>query len=229
MNFCTAVAVLHAVQYCSTIIVVGIPSAAQHVLKWCSEASDGSGNMMRTRRPLKTLRALGHCRSRAVPSASRLERGLASVEFPKPGKVGIVGVGQLGRAVSGNLIRDGLAPVLHDIQGSAVAQDLLERGASWAATPRELAERCDVVITGLPEPTHVMAAMGLEEDGSVNDVGILFFWPRGVCDNLKTVRRTLPLGQACGVARSGSSIRPRISGPRCGSARRSRSEARSSV
>jgi len=75
--------------------------------------------------------------------------------------------------VAGNLIRAGLSPVLHDIKGPSVAGGMLEQGAEWASTPRALAERCDVVMTGLPRPEHVSAAMGIGKDGGVGDSGIL--------------------------------------------------------
>mmetsp|Transcript_41855 Transcript_41855/g.110875 ORF Transcript_41855/g.110875 Transcript_41855/m.110875 type:complete len:375 (-) Transcript_41855:76-1200(-) len=84
-----------------------------------------------------------------------------SIAWPAPGKVGMVGIGQLGRAVTGNLLRAGLSPVLYDISGQGVAMPFLKQGASWAASPRELAERCDVILTGLPRPENVSAAMGL--------------------------------------------------------------------
>jgi len=95
------------------------------------------------------------------------------LEWPNPGRVGMIGIGQLGQAVAGNLIRAGLRPVLHDIKGQAVAQDLLEQGATWAESCRELAECCDVVITGLPRPEHVSSAMGIDADGNVGPDGIL--------------------------------------------------------
>lgn len=85
----------------------------------------------------------------------------------------MVGVGELGRAVTGNLIRAGLNPVLYDIQGPKVADDFLSQGATWANNARELAEQCDVVLTGLPRPEHVSAAMGIKGDGEISDDGIL--------------------------------------------------------
>ena len=116
--------------------------------------------------------ALHQLRRRAATMTLQ-RRGLPSIAWPEPGRVGIVGIGQLGRAVGGNLIRDGLRPVLHDRLGEDHCRDLLDRGATWAATPRELAEACDVVITGLPEPAHTAAAMGLDAEGAAADDGIL--------------------------------------------------------
>jgi len=117
---------------------------------------------------------------RGVTSPLRCQRFLfsarrcnATIEWPKPGKVGMVGIGQLGRAVTGNLIRAGLNPVLYDIQGEEVAKDFLGKGATWAKSNRDLAEQCDVVLTGLPRPEHVSAAMGIQADGEISEDGIL--------------------------------------------------------
>jgi len=95
-----------------------------------------------------------------------------AISWPKPGRVGMVGIGQLGKAVTGNLLRAGLNPVLYDIQGPSVAEPFLAQGATWAESPRALAEQCDVVMTGLPRPEHVSAAMGIQGD-EVGPDGIL--------------------------------------------------------
>jgi len=96
-----------------------------------------------------------------------------SIAWPKPGRVGMVGIGQLGRAVTGNLLRAGLKPVLYDIQGPSCAKEFLDQGATFANSARELAEQCDVVLTGLPRPEHVSAAMGIDSEGNVGPDGIL--------------------------------------------------------
>eukprot|EP00440_Ansanella_granifera_P056756 gb/GFBE01061516.1/.p1 GENE.gb/GFBE01061516.1/~~gb/GFBE01061516.1/.p1 ORF type:complete len:368 (+),score=103.44 gb/GFBE01061516.1/:1-1104(+) len=86
----------------------------------------------------------------------------AAIEWPKAGRVGMVGIGQLGQAVTGNLLRAGLQPVLFDVKGESIARPFLEQGATWAPSARALAEQCDVVLTGLPRPEHVSAAMGMD-------------------------------------------------------------------
>eukprot|EP00913_Durusdinium_trenchii_P011680 g10969.t1 len=67
----------------------------------------------------------------------------------------MVGLGQLGQAVTGNLLRAGLAPVLYDVKGESIAHSLLDQGAVWAKSGREVAEQCDVILTGLPRPENV--------------------------------------------------------------------------
>ncbi|CAJ1377324.1 unnamed protein product [Effrenium voratum] len=95
-----------------------------------------------------------------------------SIDWPRPGRVGMIGLGQLGQAVVGNLLRAGLAPVIYDVKGESSASKLLDQGAVWASSGKALAEKCDVVLTGLPRPTDVSAAMGLTASG-VGPDGIL--------------------------------------------------------
>jgi len=69
----------------------------------------------------------------------------------------------------------GVQNIEYDLRGEASVRHFLDQGALWASSPRELAERCEVVMTGLPRPEHVSAAMGLPEqaDGDVSPDGIL--------------------------------------------------------
>ena len=57
----------------------------------------------------------------------------------------------MGGKLAGSLVRNGFDTVVHDLDRAA-AQDLLDKGAGWADTPRQMAETCDVVITCLPSP-----------------------------------------------------------------------------
>ncbi|CAE7786960.1 garR, partial [Symbiodinium sp. CCMP2592] len=115
-------------------------------------------------------------RTRRSFAARQLLRFHASsttqIDWPKPGRVGMIGLGQLGTAVVGNLLRAGLAPIVHDVKGEAFAKPLLDAGAQWAGTCKAVAEQCDVILTGLPRPEHVSAAMGIDGD-RVKDDGIL--------------------------------------------------------
>ena len=77
--------------------------------------------------------------------------------------VGFIGLGMMGGSMAMNAIRGGHRLVVHDIRlESAVPH--LEMGAEWADTPREVAERSDVVLTSLPGPVEV-EAVALGEDG----------------------------------------------------------------
>jgi len=107
-----------------------------------------------------------------LASTRGMSSGAPAISWPRPGRVGMVGIGELGRAVTGNLLRAGLNPVLFDIKGPACADEFLAKGATWAPNARVLAEQCDVVLTGLPRPEHVSAAMGIQGD-TISADGIL--------------------------------------------------------
>lgn len=78
-------------------------------------------------------------------------------------KVGFIGLGTMGASMAYNALSGGYEMVVHDIRREA-ATPHLEAGATWADTPREVAEMCDVVFTSLPGPVEV-EAVALGEDG----------------------------------------------------------------
>ncbi|MFT4657470.1 MAG: 3-hydroxyisobutyrate dehydrogenase [Candidatus Aldehydirespiratoraceae bacterium] len=65
--------------------------------------------------------------------------------------VGFVGLGNVGSKLAGSVIRNGFDLVVRDLDPELVAE-FVSLGATAAGSPRELAERCDVVITCLPNP-----------------------------------------------------------------------------
>jgi 3-hydroxyisobutyrate dehydrogenase len=80
------------------------------------------------------------------------------------GRVGFIGLGNMGGPMSLNLVRAGFDVVVHDVRREA-AQRHLDAGASWADSPAAVgAAGCDSVITMLPTPAHVEAVL-LETDG----------------------------------------------------------------
>ena len=78
-------------------------------------------------------------------------------------KVGFIGLGTMGASMAYNCLSGGNDMVVHDIRREAATQHL-EAGATWADTPREVAESTDVVFTSLPGPVEV-EAVSLGEDG----------------------------------------------------------------
>jgi 3-hydroxyisobutyrate dehydrogenase-like beta-hydroxyacid dehydrogenase len=63
--------------------------------------------------------------------------------------VGFIGLGIMGGAMAANLQKAGYALVVNDVRRDAAAPHLAA-GASWADTPRELAQCCEVMFTCLP-------------------------------------------------------------------------------
>ncbi len=66
--------------------------------------------------------------------------------------IGFIGLGNVGAKLAGSLLRNGFDLVVHDLD-KGVAQPLLEGGATWANSAREMAMSCEVVVTCLPSPT----------------------------------------------------------------------------
>jgi len=78
-------------------------------------------------------------------------------------KIGFIGLGIMGGSMAYNTLQAGFDLTAHDIRRET-ATTHLEAGATWAETPRQVAEASDVVFTSLPGPTEV-EAVALGEDG----------------------------------------------------------------
>ena len=78
-------------------------------------------------------------------------------------KVGFIGLGTMGGSMAFNTIQGGHELVVHDIRRESATRHL-EAGATWADSPREVAEASDIVFTSLPGPTEVEAVF-LGDDG----------------------------------------------------------------
>lgn len=74
-------------------------------------------------------------------------------------KVGMIGVGLMGHGIAGNCLRKGHPLVVLAHRNRAPIEDLLEKGATEAKTPRELAAAVDVLqicVSGSPEVEAVV-------------------------------------------------------------------------
>jgi len=78
-------------------------------------------------------------------------------------KVGFIGLGIMGASMASNLQKAGHELVVHDIKRDAAAPHI-GAGATWADTPRQLAEATEVVLTSLPGPPE-MESVALGENG----------------------------------------------------------------
>src|SRR5580693_8747823 len=78
------------------------------------------------------------------------------------GRVGIVGIGIMGTAMMRNLLRHSFEVVGYDIADGAMAR-LAEAGGIVATSPRDVAEKAEILITSLPNVDafeQVMAGQG---------------------------------------------------------------------
>jgi len=71
-------------------------------------------------------------------------------------RIGWIGTGVMGAAMAGHVLAAGHHVAIHT-RTRAKAAALLERGASWAETPREAAEGADVAISIVGDPADVQA------------------------------------------------------------------------
>ena len=74
-------------------------------------------------------------------------------------KVGFIGLGIMGKPMSKNLIKAGYSLVVSDHNPQSVAE-VMAAGAETAATPKAIAEQCDVIITMLPNSRQRGRAWG---------------------------------------------------------------------
>ncbi len=69
-------------------------------------------------------------------------------------KAGFIGTGNMGNHMAHNLLKNGVELVVNDVRREA-CQNLIELGATWADSPREVAEQASVVFTSLPGPRQI--------------------------------------------------------------------------
>lgn len=89
-------------------------------------------------------------------------------------RVGFIGLGNVGSKLAGNLLRNGFDLMVRDLDQHAV-QPFLDSGASWAESPREMAESVDVLITCLPSPA-ICAEVMEGHDGGLLGLGPGKIW-----------------------------------------------------
>jgi 2-hydroxy-3-oxopropionate reductase len=80
-------------------------------------------------------------------------------------RIGFIGLGIMGKPMSKNLIKAGYDLVVYNRSKSSV-EELVELGAVAAASPKEVAEKTDVIITMLPNSPEVLEVC-LGENGII--------------------------------------------------------------
>jgi 2-hydroxy-3-oxopropionate reductase len=83
-------------------------------------------------------------------------------------RIGFIGLGIMGSRMTANLMKAGYAVVVHDRVRNNLA-DALAAGAEEAFSPKDVAQRSDVVITMLPDSPDV-EAVALGVDGIIEGV-----------------------------------------------------------
>ena len=80
-------------------------------------------------------------------------------------KIGFIGLGNVGGKLAGSLLREGFDLTVRDLD-QALVQAFVDRGATSAASPKEMAAKVDLIITCLPSPTVCSTVME-SEDGII--------------------------------------------------------------
>jgi 2-hydroxy-3-oxopropionate reductase len=77
--------------------------------------------------------------------------------------IGFIGLGVMGKPMAKNLLKAGYKLVIYDIVEAPV-KELVAAGAVAASSPKDVASRCELIITMLPNSPHVKQAV-LGKDG----------------------------------------------------------------
>ncbi|MEH7012988.1 NAD(P)-dependent oxidoreductase [Neobacillus niacini] len=87
---------------------------------------------------------------------------------PENTVIGFIGTGVMGKSMAGHLMAAGYPLIIYS-RTKEKAGDLLEKGADWAETPRDVASKANVIITMVGYPSD-MEEIYLGENGLVNHV-----------------------------------------------------------
>ena len=80
-------------------------------------------------------------------------------------RIGWIGTGVMGSSMCGHLISAGFATTVYS-RTRQKAEALIGKGATWAASPKEVAQNSDVIFAIVGFPSHVREVM-LGEDGAL--------------------------------------------------------------
>jgi len=82
--------------------------------------------------------------------------------------VGFIGLGTMGSGMTENLIKAGHTLTVYDVRRES-AKQLEAKGAVWADTPKELAQKCEMICSSLPGPKEV-EEIALGKNGLIEGV-----------------------------------------------------------
>ena len=89
-------------------------------------------------------------------------------------KVGFIGLGNVGGKLANSLLRNKYDLTVIDLD-SSLTKDLVAKGASAANSPKELAQKVDLIITCLPSPSVCSEVME-SQDGVINGLSKNKIW-----------------------------------------------------
>jgi 3-hydroxyisobutyrate dehydrogenase-like beta-hydroxyacid dehydrogenase len=91
-------------------------------------------------------------------------------------KIGFIGLGTMGGPFATNLQKAGFDLVVNDVSRQ-FAEPHIQAGATWAETPRALAEQCNIILTSLPGPPEIESVALASETGLIAGIkaGAVYF------------------------------------------------------
>lgn len=81
--------------------------------------------------------------------------------------IGFIGTGVMGNSMAGHLLSAGYSLIIYT-RSKEKAEMLLQKGANWANTPKEVAEKANVIFTMVGYPSDVEEVY-LGEDGLITN------------------------------------------------------------
>ena len=102
-------------------------------------------------------------------------------------KIGFIGLGNVGGKLAGSLLRNKFDLTVRDLNTS-LTKHFVTKGASIANSPKELAQKVDLIITCLPSPT-VCAEVMESEVGIINGLSKNKIWLEMSTTDESEVRR----------------------------------------
>ena len=128
---------------------------------------------------------------------------------------GFIGLGQMGRPMSSNMVRKGVSLTVFDVQQEPL-EALAVLGARVAGSVAELAAQCNVIFTMLPAPPHVKSVIltemlpNLQPNSLVIDLSTVDPWTTDeVRDALQAAGHRFidaPVGRTTTYAEKGESL-----------------------
>ena len=112
-------------------------------------------------------------------------------------RIGFIGLGNVGSKLAGSILRNGHELMVRDLNRD-MAQPFLDQGATFADSPRQMAQSCDMVFTCLPSPAACSAVMEAE-DGIVAGLSAGKIWAEMSTTDATEVKRIAALVTAKGA------------------------------
>ena len=128
--------------------------------------------------------------------------------------IGFIGVGNMGAGMANNLIKAGHTLTINEIARER-ATPLLEQGAKWADSPKEVAEASEITFTSLPAPVDV-EAVALGDGGILEGAKPGSIYIDLSSNSVSLVRRMHGIFEAKGVHMLDAPVSGGVTGARSG-------------